>query len=116
MVNEDVVRKMFMAIDGCRFEALKELMHVDAVYERPGYSAFSGIDEILDFYQNARVIRDGNHAIVDFVCGGDSAMACGHFLGRKKDDTQVDIHYAEIYRFKDDKIAYRRSYFYTPAV
>jgi ketosteroid isomerase-like protein len=116
MANEEVVRKMFTAIDGCRFEALTELMHPDAVYERPGYQAFDGIGQILDFYQNTRVIRDGCHAILDFVGDGSSAMLCGHFQGRLKDDTSVDIQYAEIYRFRDDKIAYRRSYFYTPAV
>lgn len=115
-MNEDVVRAMFTAIDGCRFDALRQVMHPDAVYERPGYQAFSGIGEIVDFYENTRVIRDGRHSILEFVAGTDSAMACGHFLGRKKDDTEVDIHYAEIYRFKDNKIAYRRSYFYTPAV
>lgn len=116
MASEEIVRKMFTAIDGCRFEALKELMHPDAIYERPGYGAFSGIGQIVDFYQNKRVIRDGNHAILDFVSDGSSAMACGHFKGRKKDESAVDIHYAEIYRFHEGKICYRRSYFYTPAV
>lgn len=116
MANEEIVRKMFTLIDGCQFEALEQLMHPDAVYERPGYEPFDGIGEIVDFYQNRRVIRDGRHHIIDFVCSGSSAMACGHFKGRKRDESAVDIHYAEIYRFKDDKIAYRRSYFYTPAV
>jgi len=116
MANEKLVRKMFSAIDACRFEELAELMHPDAVYERPGYQAFSGIGQIVDFYQNQRVIRDGCHAILDFVDDAGSAMSCGHFLGRKRDDSAVDIHYAEIYRFRDGRIAYRRSYFYTPAV
>lgn len=116
MQARELVDTMFNAIDACQFDTLMQVMHPDAVYERPGYPPCVGMAEILHFYHHVRILRDGKHQLFDFVAQGHNAMSCGHFAGRKKDETAVDIQFSELYRFQDGKIIFRRSYFFTPAV
>lgn len=110
------VEAMFAAIDGRTFDDLPRFFDDAMTYERPGYEPLVGIDEILHFYRNVRVIASGNHRLEEVVWEDGRAACWGRFVGQHKNGSAIDERFADVYTFADGKIATRRSYFFRPAV
>jgi ketosteroid isomerase-like protein len=115
-VQETQIREMFRKVDGSEWGALPEFFHADIVYERPGYSPLVGLERVLRFYREERVIACGKHSI-DRVVVGDGAGACwGRLEGTLKDGSPTDERFADVYLFEGGKIRSRRSFFFRPAI
>lgn len=115
MFNEKIV-KLFKGVDSSNWDDLRELFHSDIVYERPGYEPFNGLERVMRFYQHERILASGEHRIEKIVFEGDNGVCWGRFVGFKKDGSEVDELFADVYSFVDGKIRTRRSYFFRPAV
>lgn len=110
------VLQMFEAIDGAHWDRLPEFFHPEVSYDRPGYPTIRGFADLDDFYRRRRVIRSGRHAVDEVVIDGDQAVAMGELTATLDDGRDVRLRFADAYRFADGKVAYRRTYFDTPAV
>ncbi|GAA1118122.1 MULTISPECIES: nuclear transport factor 2 family protein [Kitasatospora] len=112
----DFVTRLFEVIDGRRWDELPTLFAEDCTYHRPGYEAISGLDAVLRFYREERIISDGRHEI-EHVAESDSSVACwGRFRGVGKDGRQLDERFSDLYFLDGRKIRTRRTYFYRPAI
>ena len=47
---------------------------------------------------------------------GNHCMWSSKYIGKDIDDKDIDVEFADIYTFKDGKIVYRKTYFYTHTV
>jgi len=115
MLNEKIT-KLFKAVDSSNWNDLRELFHSEIVYERPGYEPFEGLERVMRFYQQERILASGEHRIERIVFQGSDGACYGRFVGFKKDGSEVDELFADVYSFEDGKIRTRRSYFFRPAV
>jgi len=113
---KEIIVELFRAVDSYQWEKAMSLFHPDINYERPGYPPLIGIQRLRQFYQNERVLASGEHHIEHIVVSGDSGACWGRFVGMKKDGSDVDELFADVYGFEDGKIKTRRSYFFRPAV
>lgn len=112
----DLIHDLFSAVDESNWEALPCFFHPHIIYNRPGYSPLVGLERMIQFYRDERVIREGRH-MLDTVVGTSDCAACwGRFLGLTKRGEVVDELFADFYSFEDDKIIVRRSFFYRPAI
>jgi len=111
-----IIVDLFQAIDASDWEAILNIFHPEIVYERPGYAPFSGSERLLYFYQHERVLASGAHNLERIMYDGNSAACWGRFVGKKKDGSDVDEMFADVYTFEDGKIRTRRSFFFRPAV
>jgi ketosteroid isomerase-like protein len=107
---------MFQKIDTRDWDGLSSFFRPDVVYERPGYEPIVGLDALLHFYREVRVIAAGRHALSDVVVGESSAACWGRFVGKHKSGEELDERFADVYTFADGKIKTRASYFFRPAV
>jgi ketosteroid isomerase-like protein len=115
-ISRGFVIEMFRHIDGRAWEGLRQFFHPEVVYERPGYPPIVGLDELLRFYREVRVIGGGEHQLASIVVG-ESAGACwGRFVGRHRDGTALDERFADCYTFEAGGIKTRASYFFRPAI
>ncbi|MCZ8130797.1 MAG: nuclear transport factor 2 family protein [Steroidobacteraceae bacterium] len=110
------VLQMFEAIDGGHWDRLPEFFHSDVTYDRPGYPTIRGFADLDDFYRRRRIIRSGRHTVEDVVVDGERAVATGELTATLNDGREVRLRFADAYRFADGKVAYRQTYFGTPAV
>jgi len=115
MPNESIVQ-LFKAIDSSDWDGMLGLLHPDMVYERPGYPAFCGIDRVLQFYKEERILASGEHRLEHILCEGIEGACWGQFVGFKKDGSEVDERFVDVYTFRDGRILTRRSYFFRPAI
>jgi uncharacterized protein len=115
-MTDSIIVNLFRAIDSSNWDAIAGVFHPEIVYERPGYAAFKGLERLLYFYQHERVLASGTHNLERIVYDGDAAACWGRFVGKKKDDSDVDELFADVYTFEDGKIRHRRSYFFRAAV
>jgi uncharacterized protein len=110
------VTTLFAAVDERRWDDLHCVFHRDIVYERPGYEPFVGIDAVLRFYSDERVIATGRH-IVEHVLTGETTVACfGRLIGTSRTGQPLDEPFADLYEFEGCLIRRRRSFFYRPAI
>lgn len=116
MEKNNVITGMFSVIDAGRFDDLEHYLDPQVVYERPGYEAYTGLPALLVFYKTVRGIREGTHSIKRILCDESSAMCSGHFEGVSKDGILIDIGFSEFYSFNGNRIKFRRTYFFQPAV
>lgn len=118
MKRDHAIRRMFEKIDAKEFEALSAWIDPQIVYERPGFDPVQGWDAFLNFYRHIRIIDSGIHVLDKILVAGDTAMSNGHFIGKKKDGTPVEVGFSELYRFNEapENIVFRRTYFYSKAV
>jgi uncharacterized protein len=114
--STSLVHDLFQAIDSRSFERLRELCHPDVTYERPGYEPFVGIDRLLKFYREERVIASGDHHLTAVVVEGANGACWGRFLGAHRDGSDIDVEFADTYQIEDGRIRRRKSFFYQPAV
>lgn len=111
-----IIHDLFRAIDTSDWESIVNNFHPEIVYERPGYAPFRGSERLLYFYQHERVLASGTHNLEHVVYYENSAACWGRFVGRKKDGSDVNEMFADVYTFEDGKIRTRRSFFFRPAV
>jgi ketosteroid isomerase-like protein len=115
-MSSALIGELFRAVDSSDWDGLARIFHGEIVYERPGYGPIVGVDRLLQFYQQERVIASGQHHIEQVVVDGSYGACWGRFKGVKKDGSGVDELFADVYTFDDGKIRVRRSHFYRPAV
>lgn len=112
------IRSMFAAIDSCQWHELSHYFHPNVEYDRPGYTRISGLDDLLDFYLNRRIIKQGQHT-VETVCtehGGRSLSVTGHFVGIDRQGKNLDVRFCDVYQLKEGKIIKRETFFNSPSV
>ena len=116
--NEAVgmIRAMFDAIDGARWEELPRYFAEDCVYERPGYAAPKGIAALLEFYRDIRIIGAGRHRLDRIISSGEQAVAVGQFEGADRDGRTLSERFADVYRLSGGRISKRTTYFFRPAI
>lgn len=112
----NLITRLFEAVDSCNWEILAQLFCHDAVYERPGYGPLVGLERVIKFYREERVIASGKHHLENIVLTENSGASWGRFVGVHRNGTPLDERFADVYRFKDGKIWNRQSYFFRPAV
>lgn len=115
-LGSNIILELFSAIDSSDWISLEKLFHKEIVYERPGYDPFSGLDRVMEFYQKERILASGAHLLEKVVLNGEHGACWGRFIGFKKDGSEVDERFADVYSFKEGRIRTRRSYFFRPAV
>jgi ketosteroid isomerase-like protein len=111
-----LVHDLFRAIDTRDFERLREICHPEVTYERPGYEAFVGIERLLKFYREERVIASGEHHLTAVLVDDTHAACWGRFLGVHRNGSDIDVEFADTYEVEDGRIRRRKSFFYVPAV
>ncbi len=115
-MSKDVIMALFRAIDAREWTSLAEVVHTDVTYERPGYDRISGLDDLLRFYRETRIIESGTHYIEHIVADDRCGASWGKIVGTTKDGADVNEAFSDVYEFEDGKIRTRRSYFYRPCV
>jgi ketosteroid isomerase-like protein len=114
--GRQLIQELFHTIDARDWDSLPRFFSRDVVYERPGYEPLSGHEQLLHFYRNVRVIESGTHSLERLVLDDTCAACWGRFVGHHKNGSAIDERFADVYTFRDGKIATRRSYFFRPAV
>ena len=107
---------MFTAIDSKAIEQLPAYFNDGITYERPGFPIISGIEDLLDFYRNRRIIAEGKHTVESLVIDDHEGVAIGVFKGRLKNGAEANERFADVYRFNDGKISHRTTYFFQKAI
>ena len=115
-MSRALIDRLFEKVDGRDWDGLSEVFDPEASYERPGYPAFEGIDRLLRFYRDERVIACGQHHLTAVVVDGDQGACWGRFVGTHRDGSEIDESFADFYTFRDGRIHTRRSFFFRPAV
>ena len=110
------IHELFRAIDSREWHQLRDFLHPDIVYVRPGYLPFEGIERVLTFYEHERVIASGAHTLTTVVVSDDHAACCGRFVGMHRDGGAIDEEFADVYELAGPLIVRRQSYFFRPAV
>lgn len=109
---------MFNVIDSCQWEKLSEHFHPDIQYLRPGYDTIFGLADLIDFYENRRIIKHGRH-IVENVCTGpdeEVVSVVGSFTGFDRRGKQLAVRFCDVYHLSDEKIKNRETFFNAPSV
>ena len=112
----NLVNRLFDKVDSRDWEGLRQVFCEDATYERPGYEPLVGLERVLKFYREERVIASGKHRLENIVLGENSAACSGRFTGLHKNGSAIDERFADVYRIRNGKIWNRQSYFFRPAV
>lgn len=107
---------VYQVIDRCDWPALEDLLHVDVIYERPGYDPLIGRDRVMRFYREERKVASGRHELHGVMQERDRAVCWGQMRGTLRDGSPAEVGFADVYSFEDGKVRTRRSYFYQPAV
>jgi uncharacterized protein len=62
------------------------------------------------------VIAQGRHRIEGLIASGEKAMCWGGFRGNTKAGVEVEIPFADVYRFENGTIIWRKTFFYRAAI
>lgn len=111
-----LIRTLFEKVDSRDWPGLREIFCDDIVYGRPGYEPFVGLDRLLKFYREERVIASGAHHLDRIVADQQSGACWGRFIGIHKNGSLIDERFSDVYTFKNGRILTRDSYFFRPAV
>lgn len=110
------VRVLFEAIDSGDWPSLRRLCDQQVTYERPGYAPLIGITELMHFYTDVRIIREGRHHVESVAADGDALCYNGRFIGTTKGGQPIDIGFCDFCHLRDGKLLHRKTYFGVPAV
>jgi ketosteroid isomerase-like protein len=113
---ESVVRELLRTIDARDWDRLPEFFDPDIVYERPGYPPFEGLQRVLQFYRTERVISCGAHELGLVVSDGAHAACWGRFVGTHRDGSTISEEFADVYIMAGNRIKFRKSFFFRPAI
>ena len=116
LTRQTMIHEMFRAIDAREWDRLPDFFAAGAVYERPGYEPFEGLERLDRFYRHERVIASGEHRLEAVLVDGANAACWGRFVGMHRDGSPIDESFADFYRLADGRITHRRSFFFRPAV
>lgn len=111
-----LVHDMFRIIDGREFDRLGEVCHEDVVYERPGYEPIVGLEALLHFYREVRIIASGRHHLEAVVLDDEHGACWGRFEGLHRNGTDLGVEFADTYVLDGGKVRRRKTFFYKPAV
>ncbi|MCI4066797.1 nuclear transport factor 2 family protein [Micromonospora sp. R77] len=115
--RESRVRRYYELVDRRAVADLVDLFATDAEYHRPGYPPLVGKDTIERFYRQDRVIASGHHAIAVLISAAEGVAVHGDFRGELRDGRQVELRFADFFRFADDdSFARRDTFFFAPLV
>lgn len=115
-MQRERIETLLRIIDSGEFSKLGSVLHSDICYFRPGYAPLQGIDRVLSFYRDERVIASGVHHIETIIVDHAAAACRGRFVGRSRDGRELDEEFADVYRFAGDQIIHRQTYFFRPAI
>ena len=110
------IRDLYRTIDAGDWTALADFFHPDIVYERPGYAPLVGLERVLRFYREERVVASGEHQVEGVLHELDRAACWGRMRGTLRDGAPTEVRFADVYSLEEDKIRTRCSYFFSPAV
>ena len=113
-----VVGDYYRSIDRRDLDSALSCFAPDAVYRRPGYEALAGIDAILAYYRDERVIAAGRHNIESIVedADADEVAVRGSFSGTSNTGLPLAVRFADFWRFSGLAVVERNTYFDAPAV
>lgn len=114
--TKELIVTLFRAVDSSDWSLLVKCFDKNIIYERPGYQPLIGLDKLLNFYRNERIIASGQHQIEHIVIEDNYGACWGEFIGRHKNGSQINERFADVYSFENDKFKTRRSHFFRPAV
>lgn len=116
MTNEQLIQSMFEAIDGRRWGLLSDIFGPEILYERPGYEPLAGIERVLKFYTEERIIASGQHMLEQLVINGPHAACWGTFAGAHHNGQELRERFADTYLIEGGRVLVRTTYFFRPAI
>ncbi len=108
--------ELFSAIDSASWNDFARFFHTNIVYERPGYPPIEGIEALLHFYSNTRIVAKGKHSLDGSLCGDNKAICWGQFSGLSKTGHVLNERFADAYELQNDVIRKRTTYFFRAAI
>jgi ketosteroid isomerase-like protein len=118
--NEDdkseLVKNIFECIDGQNWLRLCQYLHPDIIYERPGYEPLVGLPAVIDFYRRHRIVASGRHAVERVLYDNDYVTCWGSFSGSAKNGQKLNARFADVYRLREGRISFRRTFFDSPSI
>jgi hypothetical protein len=115
-VSDSIVKRLFESVDSRDWDRLSDAFCDDVVYERPGYGPLVGLERVVRFYREERVIASGRHELEHVVADDQSGACWGWFVGIHKNGSDLAERFADVYTFESGKIKTRKSYFFRPAI
>ncbi|HTK10150.1 MAG TPA: nuclear transport factor 2 family protein [Ktedonobacteraceae bacterium] len=115
-MSEQIIRNLFRVVDARDWNSMQAFFCEDVIYERPGYDAIVGFENLLHFYEHVRMIASGNHELEHIVIDEERGSCWGRFVGVNKEGMPLDERFADVYLFENGRIKQRCSYFFRPAV
>jgi ketosteroid isomerase-like protein len=117
MTQADSINELFSIIDdGKDWDRLGQVFAPNVTYFRPGYQTIRGIVAIQKFYTESRQVRIGRHHIYRILSDGCHCCCWGMFSGETKIKAKVNLYFTDWYRFSNELIVYRRTFFYQPMI
>lgn len=77
---------------------------------------FVGVEAIIRFYKDIRLIRDGKHTIAKIIIEDKWGSSLGTFSGQLRDSRKMAVAFSDHYTFEDGLIYERITYFFAPVV
>ncbi|GAA0409450.1 hypothetical protein Acor_36510 [Acrocarpospora corrugata] len=114
--NEELIRRLFTAIDTSDWSALRSLVTADVVYDRPGFATIDGVDDLCDFYLKRRPIASGVHDLQSLMGDHHQGFCWGRFHGLSRQGAPLEELFADWFEFKDGRVHRRRTFFYRSAI
>jgi uncharacterized protein len=114
-VLKNLIIEMFITIDSSKFKEITSFFDQNVIYERPGFEKIYGLEDLLNFYSNIRKI-EGKHEIESILIDHDKACVVGNFVGRDKDGNSINQAFSDHYKISNNKIIYRKTFFFKPAI
>lgn len=110
---EAAARRYYATVDTVPAE-VPPLFAQDAVYKRPGYPAFEGMQALVAFYEGDRVIASGAHGITHLLTDPQARVAFveGVFTGELKDGSPVRAPFADVLEFDEAGLIRRRQTYF----
>jgi len=114
--NERKLRDLFDTIDRGEFDRFREFFAEDVFYERPAYPPLTGVEDLIRFYRDERIIASGQHMPEHVVANEACGAAWGRYQGVTRTGEPIDVIWADVYSFDDrGLIKSRRGYFFQKA-
>ncbi|OON72762.1 nuclear transport factor 2 family protein [Streptomyces tsukubensis] len=113
---ETLVAELFDVIDGCRWNELGSVFADECTYCRPGYDPLVSLPRVEQFYRRERIIDSGRHQIEHIVSDTHTVACWGRFVGTSRKGESLNEEFADVYRVREGKIVFRKTYFFRAAI
>ncbi|MEU5980026.1 nuclear transport factor 2 family protein [Streptomyces sp. NPDC047315] len=113
---EKLVGELFDVIDGCRWNELGTVFGNECTYCRPGYEPLVGLPRVEHFYRRERIIASGRHQVDHVVSDTDTVACWGRFVGTSRTGQPLSEEFADVYRVREGKIVFRKTFFFRAAI